>query len=435
MLNSYEKVPNFYGFFEQENRFYIIQQFIDGENLAIELKKNGKFNQEQIIKILRELLLILQFVHQNNIIHRDIKPENIIRKFNNQDLYLVDFGASKLLTSADVTKTATVIGSAEYIAPEQARGKPVFASDIYSLGVTCVHLLTNRSIFDLIDLNNNWIWEQYLTEKIDKKLIKIINKMIAFPLNQRYQSVEYVIRDLDNLAQKLSPYAILIGVISTLSLTLFSFLKLPSPPENVISEPPIPAKESKSIKEREKEAIEGLMLLTNIQENFLIDKGEFLEKNIHLPFAKGHLFKTQKLDNQHIAIMAIAIEKDLRNFLVMIWGGKPDLPENMEKTKNYQPKNDDWGVLASPNISFKKSQLPQKTIRFNYCETEKPVNKFPNFSDLKLDDSLPLSYQELPCPTGYVYSLLFLEVMSSKSAETLPAIIYDIDGENLRIKP
>lgn len=114
----------------------------------------------------------------------------------------MDFGASKLLDKEDKYKTATVIGSAEYVAPEQARGKTVFASDLYSLGVTCIHLLTNRSSFDLIDLNNQWIWEEYLTEKISWDLKDIINKMISFSLNTRYQKVEEVIKDLDNLGKR-----------------------------------------------------------------------------------------------------------------------------------------------------------------------------------------------------------------------------------------
>lgn len=420
MLNSSPQIPQLIDFVEQENRYYIIQEFIDGENLENELVKDGVFNQEKIVKLLKNILAILKEVHHINIIHRDIKPQNIIRRIDNQTLYLVDFGASKLLDKEDRFKTATVIGSAEYIAPEQARGKTVFASDLYSLGVTCIHLLTNRSSFDLIDLNNRWIWEEYLTEKISRDLKEILNKMISFSLNTRYQKVEEVIKDLDNLGKRKLR-------LSWQTLTTFGILG--SIGLILINNTP-----QKTVEILEKEAIEGLMLLTDIQDKYFSENGYFLEKNPYLPFARGHLFRMQKLDDRHIAIIALATENNLRNFVVMIWGGKPDLPENIEKTKQYKPKNDDWGVLASPNISLNKSTTPQNAIRFNYCETEKPIAKFPNFSNVKLTDSLPLSYQELSCPEGYVYSLLFLEIMSQKAAETPPAIIYDINGENLRIK-
>ncbi|WP_017294442.1 serine/threonine-protein kinase [Geminocystis herdmanii] len=458
MLNSYVQIPQLIDFIKQENRYYIIQEFIDGENLEDELIKEGVFNEEIIIKLLKNVLAILKEVHLLNIIHRDIKPQNIIRRIDNQTFYLVDFGASKLLDKEDKCKTATVIGSAEYVAPEQARGKTVFASDLYSLGVTCIHLLTNRSSFDLIDLNNQWIWEEYLTKKISRDLKKILNKMISFSLNTRYQKVEEVIKDLDNLDKRklrLSWQTLTtFGILGSIVLILINKLDLFPPVIPVDDSPPVipidnstPVDESptnvekpinnipsKSVEILEKEAMESLMLLTDIQDKYFSQNGKFLEKNLYLPFASGHLFRIQKLDDRHIAIIALATENNLRNFVVMIWGGKPDLPENREKTKNYKPKNDDWGVLASPNMSFSKVKTPQNTIRFNYCETEKPIAKFPNFSNVKLTDSLPLSYQELSCPEGYVYSLLFLEIMSKKTAEIPPAIIYDIDGENLRIK-
>jgi serine/threonine protein kinase len=434
MLNFSGQIPQLIDFIEQKNRYYIIQEFIEGENLEEELVKEGIFNQEKIVKLLKNILAILKEVHQLNIIHRDIKPQNIIRRIDNQTLYLVDFGASKLLNKEDKFKTATVIGSAEYVAPEQARGKTVFASDLYSLGVTCIHLLTNRSSFDLIDLNNQWIWEEYLTEKISWDLKEIINKMISFSLNTRYQKVEEVIKDLDNIGKRkrrlswqiLTRFGLL-GLIIFIVTNKFSLF--PSVVEKIVNN-----NLSKNVTILEKEAIEGLMLLTDIQDKYFSKNGEFLDNNLSLPFAKGHLFRIQKLDDRHIAIIALATENNLRNFVVMIWGGKPDLPENIEKIKQYKPKNNDWGVLASPNMSFNQSTKSQNTIRFNYCETKKPLANFPDFSNIKLTNSLPLSYEELSCPEGYVYSLSFIEIMSQKAGETSPSIIYDIKGKNVQIK-
>ena len=100
--------------------------------------------------MLIDLLSVLQFVHSHNVIHRDIKPENIISREVDKKLVLVDFGASKIMPKTQRrTVTGTIIGSAEYCAPEQSMGKAKLASDLYSLGVVCLHLLTQMSPFDL----------------------------------------------------------------------------------------------------------------------------------------------------------------------------------------------------------------------------------------------------------------------------------------------
>ncbi len=133
-----------------DSRQYLVQEFIQGETLQQELDNRGIFNESQIRELLIDLLSVLQFVHNNNLIHRDIKPENIMRRETDKKLVLVDFGASKIMPKTQRrTVTGTVIGSAEYCAPEQSMGKAKLASDLYSLGVVCLHLLTRMSPFDL----------------------------------------------------------------------------------------------------------------------------------------------------------------------------------------------------------------------------------------------------------------------------------------------
>ncbi|AFY94919.1 hypothetical protein Cha6605_3956 [Chamaesiphon minutus PCC 6605] len=118
-------------------------------------------------------------------------------------MVLVDFGAAKQATQSMLAKTGTAIGSAEFAAPEQARRKPVFASDIYSLGVTCIYLLTQVSPFDLFDMNEDaWVWRDYLVNNpVDEKLGKVLDKMIANVLPQRYQSAIDVLTDLTGFAR------------------------------------------------------------------------------------------------------------------------------------------------------------------------------------------------------------------------------------------
>ncbi len=141
-LGRHPQIPELLAYFTQDNRQYLLQEFIDGKNLQQELEESGAFDKSQILELLKSLLPVLEFIHSKRVIHRDIKPENIIRrKTDNQypvlassspeNIILVDFGAAKYATMTALAVTGTVIGSAGYVAPEQAVGKATFASDIY----------------------------------------------------------------------------------------------------------------------------------------------------------------------------------------------------------------------------------------------------------------------------------------------------------------
>ncbi|MGH2416292.1 MAG: protein kinase domain-containing protein, partial [Microcystaceae cyanobacterium] len=208
-LGKHPQIPELLAYFTQDDRQYLVQEFIDGLNLAQELEQKGAFSETQIRQLLNDLLLVLQFCHARQVIHRDIKPENIIRRTTTQssngNLVLVDFGAAKEATYTALNRTGTSIGSPEYVAPEQIRGKAIFASDIYSLGVTCVHLFTQRSPFDLYDINNDaWIWRQYLTSPVSHELSGILDKMLESIPVRRYQTVDEVLKDLKQKQQSAS---------------------------------------------------------------------------------------------------------------------------------------------------------------------------------------------------------------------------------------
>jgi formylglycine-generating enzyme required for sulfatase activity len=207
-LGKHNQIPELLAYFDVEGQPYLVQQFIDGQDLEQEIKTSGIFNQNKIRELLESLLPVLDFLHNQQIpiIHRDIKPANIIRRQIDGQLVLVDFGAAKQATQTMLAQTGTVIGSPEYTAIEQARGKPVFASDIYSLGITCIHLLTDVSPFDLFDMNRDtWVWRDYLVDNpVDEKLGKVLDKMIANALPQRYRSAAEVLTALRN-RQIISP--------------------------------------------------------------------------------------------------------------------------------------------------------------------------------------------------------------------------------------
>ncbi len=197
-LGNHPQIPELLAYFTQDDRQYLVQEFIDGPNLAQELAQNGAFSETQVWQLFHDLLPVLQFCHQRQVIHRDIKPENIILRGSDRKLVLVDFGASKSTAGAALNRTGTSIGSPEYVAPEQIRGRATFASDIYSLGATCIHLLTQRSPFDSYDTNEDtWIWQQYLPIPLSNQLSRILHKMLESIPARRYQTADEVLQDLN----------------------------------------------------------------------------------------------------------------------------------------------------------------------------------------------------------------------------------------------
>jgi len=198
-LGRHPQIPKLLAHFEQEDGQYLVQEFIDGQNLAEVLAEEGPFSETEILELLDDLLPVLRFIHSYQVIHRDIKPENTIRPKTGDRLVLVDFGASKYATGTALIRTGTVIGSAGFVAPEQAIGRAEFASDLYSLGVTCVHLLTAMHPFDLYSVSeDDWVWHQYLVEPVSDKLEKVLDKLLQRATSQRYQTATEVLQDLSS---------------------------------------------------------------------------------------------------------------------------------------------------------------------------------------------------------------------------------------------
>ncbi|CAD5945576.1 Serine/threonine-protein kinase B [Planktothrix tepida] len=206
-LGKHNQIPELFAYFIQDHRHYLIQEYIEGQNLLQELNQNGAFSETKTINLLGDLLPILAFIHQQQVIHRDIKPENIIRRQGDNKLVLVDFGAAKTATHTALVVTGTVIGSAQYVAPEQAMGKSTFASDLYSLGVMCIHLLTNIEPFDLFDVSESeWVWRDYLTVKVNDRLGQVLDKLLQQATKKRFQTAQEVLAALQ-LTIKPTPQA------------------------------------------------------------------------------------------------------------------------------------------------------------------------------------------------------------------------------------
>lgn len=194
-LGTHFQIPTLLAHFEQNQRLYLAQELIVGQTLTQELQQKGAYSETQIWALLQDTLPILQYIHARKVVHRDIKPANIMRRRDDGKLVLIDFGVAKLLSDTALLQTGTIIGSPEYMPPEQLKGKVFPASDLYSLGITCIYLLTDISPLEMYDsINDCWIWRDFLPagKQISDRLSKILDKLIQNSLKQRYKSVDEV---------------------------------------------------------------------------------------------------------------------------------------------------------------------------------------------------------------------------------------------------
>ncbi|NJL48236.1 MAG: protein kinase [Leptolyngbyaceae cyanobacterium SM2_5_2] len=196
-LGQHPQIPQLLDVIENAQGQFLVQDYIPGPNLA-QLVQGQPGDEALVRRVLTELLPVLQFIHSHQVIHRDIKPANMIAPPAPQLLVLVDFGASKYVyDQALLEKTGTVIGSAGYVAPEQALGKAVFASDIFSLGLTCLHLLTDLHPFDLYSVSEDaWAWRPFLANPVSPELARVLERMVNRHLRERYSTAQEVLADL-----------------------------------------------------------------------------------------------------------------------------------------------------------------------------------------------------------------------------------------------
>ncbi|WP_414624017.1 protein kinase domain-containing protein [Calothrix sp. CCY 0018] len=193
-LDNYEYVPHLLNHFEYNQEFYLVQEFIKGHSLSTELQPGKRWSETKVIELLQEVLNILVFVHSQGLIHRDVKPSNIMRREGDNKLVLIDFGAVKpmwneLVKNQSISDSTTIaIGTPGYMPYEQHQGKPVPSSDIYALGTIAIQALTGIHPIQLPkDPNTGEVVWRHLV-RINKKLASVINKMVAYHSQNRYQS-------------------------------------------------------------------------------------------------------------------------------------------------------------------------------------------------------------------------------------------------------
>jgi serine/threonine protein kinase, bacterial len=203
-IGSHSQIPRLLDYFEANEEFFLVQEYVSGATLQQEVKKNGPFSEAGVKQFLSEILPVLDYVHKSNVIHRDIKPANLIRRAHDRKLVLIDFGAVKnhvaslVETASEQTAfTAYAIGTPGFAPPEQMAMRPVFSSDIYALGVTCVYLLAGKSPKDLSydTSTGELMWRRNV--HVSDHFAAVLEKMLEVSVRHRYSDASEVLEALD----------------------------------------------------------------------------------------------------------------------------------------------------------------------------------------------------------------------------------------------
>ncbi|HEY9646407.1 MAG TPA: serine/threonine-protein kinase [Chroococcidiopsis sp.] len=204
-LGSHDQIPQLFAHFVENQEFYLVQEYIEGEVLSQELKSGQIMDESLAIALLIDILTTLEFVHQQHVIHRDIKPSNLIRRKGDQKIVLIDFGAVKqiggqpIVDSEGQTSITVAVGSSGYMPNEQLAGKPRYCSDIYAVGIVGIRALTGLYPNQLTDdpRTGEIVWRD--KAQVSGELADIIDKMVRYDYRQRYQSVAELLAVLKNL--------------------------------------------------------------------------------------------------------------------------------------------------------------------------------------------------------------------------------------------
>lgn len=193
---QHSQIPKLQANFQENGQFYLVQDFVDGDDLSqTELKIGHKLSETEVINLLIEILEVLAYVHQQNIIHRDIKPANLMRRHSDRKICLIDFGAVKEIVNLSVNPQGqpltVMVGTHGYMPNEQANSNPQLSSDIYAVGAIAIQALTGlnpdprRGEFKK-DANGELIWQNHV--QIAPLFAAVLTRMVGYHFNQRYPS-------------------------------------------------------------------------------------------------------------------------------------------------------------------------------------------------------------------------------------------------------
>lgn len=203
-LGDHPHIPTLLAHFEENREFYLAQEYIEGDRLSRHLVEGQPWSESRTILLLEQVLEILTFVHQQQVIHRDVKPSNLIRRREDGKIVLIDFGAVKQVTQSPLvdaetgaTNLTVAIGTQGYMPSEQYAGKPRFSSDVYAIGMIGIRALTgiHPRNFQEDPITGELDWHRY-APNVSPQLLMILDRMVRYDFRDRYPTALEALRDL-----------------------------------------------------------------------------------------------------------------------------------------------------------------------------------------------------------------------------------------------
>jgi len=210
---DYAQIPTLFAYCHEQEQMYLVQEYVEGENLDSYLAGGKRLTSKAAIALLLDLLPVLDYIHSHRVVHGDIKPSNLIRRRRDGRVFLIDFGVACLLPETqssaklDGEANSLVMGTPGYMADEQHQGISQSNSDLYSLGILIIHLLTrvHPRQFQQNPISGNLDWQPHLGKQIlEPKLIKILDHLVQPQCRDRYQQASEVLADLKALPKTTS---------------------------------------------------------------------------------------------------------------------------------------------------------------------------------------------------------------------------------------
>ncbi len=205
-LGKHDQIPQLLAYFEEEQEFYLVQELINGLSLRSELLIKKRLSTLEVVALLHDMLLVLEFIHDQGVIHRDIKPTNVIRRAEDDKLVLVDFGIAKqlpqdILDGSSQRQFTVGWGTSGYMPPEQAVGRPNFSSDLYALGMMAIESLIGMSPARFQrDEMGEVVWRD-TAPPMSSEMATMLQTMVRHNFNQRYASANDALTVLRGLPE------------------------------------------------------------------------------------------------------------------------------------------------------------------------------------------------------------------------------------------
>jgi serine/threonine protein kinase len=211
---SHDQIPTLLAYCGEPEQVYLVQEYIEGESLAHWVEAGNRLTAAAAITLLLDLLPVLAYIHEQDVIHHDIKPHNVIYRHRDYKLVLIDFGAADRLSDRvsdqmpdqvpgrAATSAPLTIGTPGYMPDEQDYGQSQFNSDLYALGILVIYLLTgiDPAQFQVDPISGELAWRCYLPDPtIAPPLLKILDQMVRVAWRDRYAQATDVITDLQAL--------------------------------------------------------------------------------------------------------------------------------------------------------------------------------------------------------------------------------------------